>query len=192
MVVEASLEFRLKNDLMSEKYKKTCKYLSYVENLLILVLAVIGCVSTSAFALLVEIPDSCRSYIEINVFAITTGIKKYKSMIKKKNKKHDKIVLLRKDKLNTIKVLISTSLIDPCISHLVITFHVESSSRLHRFWTANPRGNYYIDSMWRCQRRFDFQNRLNIVSFRCRINVTALLPVSFLSFLNIFCSGNLF
>ena len=133
MVVEASLEFRLKNDLMSEKYKKTCKYLSYVENLLILVLAVIGCVSTSAFALLVEIPDSCRSYIEINVFAITTGIKKYKSMIKKKNKKHDKIVLLRKDKLNTIKVLISTALIDPCISHLVITFHVESSSRLHRF-----------------------------------------------------------
>ena len=33
------------NDLMSEKYKKTCKYLNYVEHLLILVLAVTGCFS---------------------------------------------------------------------------------------------------------------------------------------------------
>ena len=51
MTEEASIEFRLRkidetrnyllgeiknNDLMSEKYKKTCKYLNYVENLLIL------------------------------------------------------------------------------------------------------------------------------------------------------------
>ena len=35
---------------MSEKYKKTCKYLNYVENLLILVSTVTGCVSISAFA----------------------------------------------------------------------------------------------------------------------------------------------
>ena len=54
-------------------------------------------------------------------------------MIKKKNKKHDKIVLLGKDKLNTIKVLISNSLLGPCIIHLVLTFHVESLSRFHRF-----------------------------------------------------------
>ena len=38
-------------------------------------------------------------------------------MIKKKKKKHDKIVLLGKDKLNTIEVLISKSLIDLYISH---------------------------------------------------------------------------
>ena len=43
-------------------------------------------------------------------------LKKYKSIIKKK-KKHDKIVLLRKDKLSTIEVLISKALIDSCISH---------------------------------------------------------------------------
>ena len=51
MTEEASLEFRLRkidetrnylldeikhNDLMSEKYKKTCKYLNYVEHLLFL------------------------------------------------------------------------------------------------------------------------------------------------------------
>ena len=43
-------------------------------------------------------------------------LKKYKSIIRKK-KKHDKIVLLRKDKLSTIEVLISKALIDSCISH---------------------------------------------------------------------------
>ena len=34
---------------MSEKYKKTCKYLNYVENMLILSLTITDCVSISAF-----------------------------------------------------------------------------------------------------------------------------------------------
>ena len=38
---------------MSEKHKKTCKYLNYVERLLTLISTVTGCVSISAFALLV-------------------------------------------------------------------------------------------------------------------------------------------
>ena len=41
----------------------------------------------------------------------------YKSIIKKIKKKHDEIVLLGKDKLNTTEVLISKSLIDSYISH---------------------------------------------------------------------------
>ena len=38
-------------------------------------------------------------------------------MIKKKKKKHNQTVLLGKDKINTIEVLISKSLIDSYISH---------------------------------------------------------------------------
>ena len=38
-------------------------------------------------------------------------------MIKKKKKKHDKIVLLAKSKLNSIEVLISKALIDSNISY---------------------------------------------------------------------------
>ena len=53
----------------------------------------------------------------INICAITAGVKKYKSIIKKKKKKHDKIVLLGKDKLNTIEVPISKALVDSYISH---------------------------------------------------------------------------
>ena len=41
----------------------------------------------------------------------------YKSIIKKKKKKHDEIVLVGKAKLSTIEVLIYKSLIDTYISH---------------------------------------------------------------------------
>ena len=40
-----------------------------------------------------------------------------KSIIKKKKKKHDKIILLAKSKLNSIEVLISKNLIDSNIRH---------------------------------------------------------------------------
>ena len=49
--------------------------------------------------------------------AIKAGIKKYKIIIKKKKMKYDKLVLLGKDKLNTIEFLISKSLTDSYISH---------------------------------------------------------------------------
>ena len=98
------------NDLMSEKNIKTCKYLNYVENLLILYSTVTGCVSVSAFASLLDINIGITSSaVRWNICAIIAGIIKFKSMIKKKKKKHDKIVLLLKDKLNTVEVLISKS-----------------------------------------------------------------------------------
>ena len=103
---------------MSEKYKKTCKYLNYVEHLLILASTIAGCVSISAFASLVCVPVGITSSaVEINICAMIAGIKKCKSIIKKKKKKYDKIVLLGKDKLNIIEVLISKALIDSYISH---------------------------------------------------------------------------
>ena len=80
--------------------KKTCKYLNYVEQLLILASAVTGCVSISAFTSLVCVPVSITSLaVGLKFCAITARIKKYKSIIKKKKKKHDKIMLLGKTKI---------------------------------------------------------------------------------------------
>ena len=63
----------------------------------------------------IGIPSSA-AIIEICV--ITSGIKTSKSFMKKNKKnKHDKIVLLGKDKLNIIEVLISKALINSYISH---------------------------------------------------------------------------
>ena len=58
-----------------------------------------GCVSTSAFASLVDILIGITSSaIGLTICPITAGIKKYKSIIKKKKKekKHDQVVLLAK------------------------------------------------------------------------------------------------
>ena len=47
---------------MSEKHKKTCKYLNYVEHLLVLVSTVTACVSILAFVSLVSVHVSIRRY----------------------------------------------------------------------------------------------------------------------------------
>ena len=128
-----SQEFRLKNidetrnylieeinqnELMSKKHKKVCTTLNYIEHFLILVFTITGCISISAFASLIDIPlGITSSAIGLKICAITAEIKKYKSIIKKKKKKHDKIIFLAKSKLNKIEVLISKALINSVISH---------------------------------------------------------------------------
>ena len=57
------------------------------------------------------------SAIGLKICVITTEINKYKSIIMKKKKKHVKIVMLAKSKLNSIELLISKALIDSVISH---------------------------------------------------------------------------
>ena len=79
------------NELMSKKHKNACATPNYIEYFLIL-----ACTITECLSIL---------------------IKKYKSIINKKKKKHDKIVLLTKSKLNIIEVLISKFLIDSVIGH---------------------------------------------------------------------------
>ena len=75
---------------MSENYKKRCKYLNYVELLLIPASIIIVCVSRFAFASLVCVPVGIMSFaVGIKIYAITAGIKKYQSIIKKGKKKHD-------------------------------------------------------------------------------------------------------
>ena len=114
----SSLQFRLKkvdetrnhlieetkhNDLMSEKHRKACSYLNYVKHLLPLASTVTGCVLISVFASLVAILVSITSSArEIKNCATISEIEKYKSIIKKKEKKYDTIVFLGKTKLETI------------------------------------------------------------------------------------------
>ena len=57
------------------------------------------------------------SVVELRCCVITVVIKKSKSIITKKKRKHDKIVLFAKSKLNNIEVLISKALVDSVIIH---------------------------------------------------------------------------
>ena len=67
----------------------------------------------SAFASVVDISKEILSFtMELNVYVITAWIKKYKSITKKKKKKHNEITLVAKTNLDCIKGSISRSLTD--------------------------------------------------------------------------------
>ena len=72
---------------MSKRHKNVCRKLNYIGHSLIVIYAFTGCVSISAFASLVGIHIGITSSANtIKACAITTGIKKYISIIKKKKK----------------------------------------------------------------------------------------------------------
>ena len=87
--------------------------MNYIENLLILASIFTGFVS----AVVGITAGTTCSAVGLKICVITTGIKKYKSIIKKKKEKNDKMVFSARLKLKSIKVLISKDLIDSCISH---------------------------------------------------------------------------
>ena len=93
---------------MSKKHKKVFTNLNYIEQFLILAstvtkCTVTKCISISAFASLLGILIGITSSaIGLRICAISAGIKTYKLIIKKKEKRHDKIILLAKAQLNSI------------------------------------------------------------------------------------------
>ena len=93
---------------MSKKHKKVCTTLNYIEHFPILASKITGYISVSDFTSLFGIHMRITSSaIGLKICAITAGIKKYQPIIKKKKKKHDKVVLLAKPKWNRIEVLIN-------------------------------------------------------------------------------------
>ena len=104
--------------MISRKNRKFSTAVNYIEHVLILTFSITGCISISAFASLCGIPvGTTSSEIELKICAIAAGIRKVKSIIKKKKKDHDKIVLLAKSKLNSIEFVISKPLMDQNIIH---------------------------------------------------------------------------
>ena len=91
-------------------YVISCDY-DYIEHFFILASTIAGCISISAFTSLVGITIGITSSeMELKICA-------RKLIIKKKKKKHNKVVLLAKSKLNNIEVLISKVLINSSVSH---------------------------------------------------------------------------
>ena len=69
-------------------------------------------------AKVVGIPVGLAGASLTDVFSIITGIvKKLLNVTRRKKKKHNKIVMLAKSKLNSIETLMSQELIDLGISH---------------------------------------------------------------------------
>ena len=81
---------------MSNNHKMVSTILNYNEHLFFLTSAITGCISISIYASVFgSLLESTSSAIGLKVWAITEGIKRCKSIIKRK-KIHGKIVLLGK------------------------------------------------------------------------------------------------
>ena len=84
-IINYLIEEISQNELMSKKHEKTCKILKYIEHLLVIISTITRCVFISAFASLVRISIAVTSSaIEVKICVITTVIKKYKCINKKK------------------------------------------------------------------------------------------------------------
>ena len=101
--------------------KKLSKYVStfnYIDKILIVLNAATGGICIISHASVVGAPVEIASAGFIFALVLATGItKKLLKTTKNKKKKHDKILMLAKSKLNNIESLVCKALIDMDISH---------------------------------------------------------------------------
>ena len=101
--------------------KKLGKYVTafdYIDKILIILSAIAGGVSIISFTSVVGAPVEITSASFTLIFSLTTGIiKKLLSITRNRKKKHNKILMLDKSKLDNFGTLVSQALIDMEISH---------------------------------------------------------------------------
>ena len=108
----------LNSEIKEEKYiiKKISKYIvafDYADKVFITLSALFGTLSIASYATVVGIPAEIAGASLTLVFTITTGVvKTLLNITRKKKKKHNKIIVLARRKLNIIENLISQALID--------------------------------------------------------------------------------
>ena len=101
--------------------KKLSKYVTafdYIDKILIVLSATSSGVSIISFTSIIGAPVGIASASFTLIFSLTTGIiKKLLSITRNKKKKHDKILVLAKSRLDSIENLLFQALIDMEISH---------------------------------------------------------------------------
>ena len=103
---------------MTKKISKYIASFDYIDKTLIVLSATSGGISIISFTRVIGIPTGLASATFTLLFSLTTGIiKKLLRITRKIKKKHNKIVMLAKSKLNSIETLMSQALIDLDISH---------------------------------------------------------------------------
>ena len=103
---------------MSKKLSKYIPAFNYIDKTFIALSATREGISIISVASVIGVPVGLASASFTLAFSLTTGIiKKLPKVTRKKKKKHNKIVMLAKSKLNSIETLICQTLIDWDISH---------------------------------------------------------------------------
>ena len=104
--------------LCSKKLGKYVSAFDYIDKILIVLSAASSGVGIISSASVVGAPVGIESASFTLIFSLATGIiKKLLSITRNRKKKHDKILMLAKRKLDSIETLVSQALIDMEISH---------------------------------------------------------------------------
>ena len=105
-------------ELMSKNLSKYIASFEYLDKSLIVLSVATGSISIASFATAIGAPVGIMSASCSLAFSITTGfVKKFLKTIRNKKKKRNKIVILARSKLNSIKSKISEALVNNEISH---------------------------------------------------------------------------
>ena len=117
------IKYYFNNEINERKglIKKLNKYIvsfDYLDKILITLSESFGMLSIASYASVVGIPAGITGASLTLVFTVGTGISKsLLKLTKKRKEKHNKIIVLAKNKLNTIDTLLSNALNDSKISH---------------------------------------------------------------------------
>ena len=103
---------------MSKSLSKHIASFEYFDKSLIILSVATGSISSGSFATAIGAPVGIMSASCSLAFSITTGfVKTFLKTIRNKKKKHNKIVMLARSKLNSIESKISEALIKNEIRH---------------------------------------------------------------------------
>ena len=117
------IKYYFNNEIKERKdiIKKLNKYIvsfDYLDKIFIALSAPFGTLSIASYASVVGMPAGITGASLTLVFTIGTGISKsLLKLTKKRKKKHNKLIVLAKNKLNTIDTSLSSALNDSEISH---------------------------------------------------------------------------
>ena len=119
-------------ELMSKRLSKYIASFDYFDKSLIVLSVTTGSISIASFATVIGAPVEMMSASCSLAFSISTGfVKKLLKTIINKKEKHNKIVILAKNKLNSTESKISEALVNNEISHedFMITINKEKKYR---------------------------------------------------------------
>ena len=105
-------------ELMKKRHSKDIASFDYFDKSLIVLLVATGIIFMASFTTVIGAPVGIMSASCSLKFSVTTGfLKKILKTIRNKNKKHNKVVMLFRSKLNSMESKISDALINNAISH---------------------------------------------------------------------------
>ena len=106
---------------MIKNLSKNIASFDYLDKSLLFLSVATGSISIASFATAIGAPVGIMSASCNLPFSVITGfLKKFLKTIRNKKKKHNKVVMLARSKLNSIESKISKALIDNAISHETI------------------------------------------------------------------------